>query len=254
VRINAFSVALRTLSLLDDVVQTLGVKMMATLMMAFLLVVLAPVASAADLCPPTHTGKPWSVQCFEGENDHRRIKSAFIHRVRINAYGMAKISIDDSPDMPREVIAVDRYGNVVIPNIRHTGDFDYPSAYRGLGRFSVVNMDGSGKRVEQCGYFQSPQFHILVPAQFDQCEAFAKEDAFACKDCVAYCSDADCHVREFIGGRGFVLGTDGTIKREFAVKTLETYCRRPELVRLKTTNDGTVSIRCDGPGDNPFVM
>lgn len=228
--------------------------MIGNLIIALWLALLAPIAWSADLCPPTNTGKAWSVKCFEGESNNRRIKSEFIKKVRANAYGMAKISIEDSPDMPREVIAVDRYGKVVIPNIHHTGDFDYPSAYHGVGRFSVIKIDVSGGRIEKCGYFKSPQFRILTPAEFDLCNAFDKEGAYACKDCVSYCSDSSCHVRIFIGGRGFVLGTDGKIKREFVMKTLETYCRRPELVRLKKTNDGTVSIHCDGPSDNPFVM
>jgi hypothetical protein len=207
-------------------------------------------AFAADLCPPTKTGAEWSVECFEGKEDARRVKAQYLDRIRFNAHGIATILIG----IPRELLAVDRKGNVVVPDIRHAGDFDYPSAYRGIGRFSVIKTDAAGNRTEKCGYFKSPQFRILIPAEFNQCEAFNKNGAYACKDCVSYCSDADCHVREFIGGRGFVLGTDGAVKKEFVVKTLETYCRRPDLVRVTPTGGGTSLIRCDGPSDNPFVM
>jgi hypothetical protein len=230
------------------------IEMIANAVVALLLAFFSSATWASDLCPPTDTEKEWSVKCFEGEDNSRRVKGEYINKINANAYGMTKISILDSRGLPREVVAVDRYGQVVISNILHTGDFDYPSAYRGLGRFTALKKDVSGKYVEKCGYFQSPQFRILVPAEFDQCDPFTKDGAYACKDCVSYCSNVDCHVRAFIGGRGFLIGTNGYIKREFIVKTLETYCRRPDLVRLTTTVDGAASIHCDGPSDNPFVM
>jgi len=207
-------------------------------------------ALASDQCPPTNTHAEWSVDCFEGNDNLRHVKGQYLDKIRVNSYGATTILIGS----PRELLAVDRHGKVILTNIRHTGDFDYPSAYRGIGRFSTSVTDAQGKRIEKCGYFKSPQFRLLVPAEFDQCEAFEKEGAYACKDCVSYCSDADCHIREFIGGRGFLLGSNGAIKREFAAKTLQTYCRRPDLVRLTTAASGVVTIHCDGPSDNPFVM
>lgn len=227
---------------------------MRALMLVLLWAMHAPGACASDRCPPTHMNAEWSVTCLEGEDDRRRVKAEFLDRIQVNVYGMATVTIDDSPGLLREVIAVDRHGNVVVPNIRHTGDFDYPSAYRGLGRFSVIKTDASGRRVEKCGYFQSPQYRVLVSPDFDQCDAFNEEGAFACKGCVSYCSDSECHVREFIGGRGYELDTNGRIKREFIVPTLDTFCRRPNLVRLTKISETAMSIHCDGPSDNPFVL
>lgn len=228
--------------------------MMARLIIALLLTMWTVDTWASDPCPPTNLDKEWSVACFDTDGDTRRVKNDFIDRINVSSYGTATILVGDTPDLPHELIAVDRQGNVVVPNIRHTGDLDHLDAFRGLGRFSTFSTNADGNRTEKCGYFQAPQYRVVIEPEFDQCDAFTEQGAFACKDCVSYCSDADCHVRHFIGGRGFKFDTNGKLEQEFTVKTLETFCRRPDLVRLTKISSASTMIQCDGPRDNPFIL
>lgn len=223
---------------------------MANFLMALLLAIFTSHAFASDLCPSTSKKEEWSVDCFEGVGELRRVKDAFLDRLSLNEHGKAVILIGD----PRELLAVDRYGKVVVPNIRHAGDFDYPEAFHGIGRFSMVRVGADGGRIEKCGYFKAPQFQVLVAPDFDQCDAFNEEGAYVCRGCASYCSDAACHNRHFIGGRGFLLDAKGNVKKEFIPKTLDNFCRRPDLVRVTKLDPGALMIHCDGPSDNPFTL
>jgi hypothetical protein len=217
-------------------------------LVAGLLALHALVVSAADPCPPTKTALEWSTQCFEGEGKSRRVKPGFMNRITTNRYGMTTILIG----APRELVAVDRRGKIVIPDIQHTGDFDFPNAHLGIGRFSVIEKDALGKPAEQCGYFQAERFRIIVPARFDHCQPFREQQAMACNACASYCTEFDCQNRILVGGQGVVLGSDGHIRRTIALPTVETVCDRPELARISELSNGATLLRCEnGPG-NPF--
>lgn len=166
---------------------------------------------AADLCPSTKTGGEWSAQCFKEEAGARTVKPQYLKRIDANRYGMAVIIIAE----PREMVAVNRVGAVVVPNIRHTGDFDYPNAAHGVGRFSTRIAGKHKGEVSKCGYFKAEEFRIVVPAQYDECGPFIDGESEACTDCVSHCTDADCHDSVFAGGQGVVLAPDGSVIRTY---------------------------------------
>lgn len=222
--------------------------MKAFVLVAVLLAARTSLAFSADICPITTTNREWSAHCFEGEGDTRRVKAQFIKRLRVNHDGMATVLIAE----PRELVAVNREGKVVIPGIRHSGDFDYPNAQLGIGRFYANSRNPYGKPVQRCGYFQSNGLQIIVSAQFDHCQPFKEEQALACTGCVSYCTETDCQNSVYVGGQGVVLGSDGKLRSSFPLPTLETVCASPGLLRIEELSSSAVMLKClDGP-KNPF--
>lgn len=213
-------------------------------------------ARAADACPSAGGGsgggdREWSAQCFEDHDGERRVKPQYLKRLDFNRYGMATIAISS----PRELLAVDRRGVVVVPNIRHAGDFDYPSAEQGVGRFAVQRRNADGKPVLKCGYFKAEQFSIVVPPLYDQCQPVQAGEGDACTDCVRYCTDADCHDSVFVGGKGVVLSADGKILRTYQPPSLDKVCGAPELASVRAVNGGATQVLTCKPGANsPFKM
>ncbi len=130
---------------------------MKALLLLAALAALPPATYAAEPCPAG--GEDWAISCFSGRGDARRVKPRYLGRLDWNAHGMATILVA----RPRELLAVDRTGRIAVPNIRHTGDFDYPDAEGGIGRFQAA--DG------RCGYFAAGRFAIVIPATFNACKA-----------------------------------------------------------------------------------
>jgi hypothetical protein len=157
--------------------------------------------SAADLCPRTDVSAEWSARCFQTTGAARKVKARFINRLRT---APTTILITET----RELVAIDAHGRVIVPNIAYTGDFDMTNP-DGIERFWSARA--------RCGYVAGKTFAIVVPAQFDHCEAFAHGRARACIDCVARCIDEDCHGKTLVGGRGVELDTSGRIRRRFAI-------------------------------------
>lgn len=205
-------------------------------------------ARAAEPCPPTHLRAEWSPQCFEGKGDARRVKPAFVGQLEGGRDGTAFILIGE----PRELVAVDRRGKVVVPGIRHTGDFDYPTPPLGIGRYDAPADPAAGRPRRQCGYFQVHPLKITVPARFDQCQAVKTEETLACTDCVAYCTETDCQAKVFVGGQGVVLGTDGAVRRSYSLPTLETVCKAPDRVRVSKLAGRSALLRCWRNANDPF--
>ncbi len=158
-----------------------------------------PATHAAGPCPAG--GEDWSAACFTGQGEQRRVRPRYLDRLAWNAHGMATILAAQ----PRELLAVDRKGRIAVPGIRHTGDFDYPDAEGGIGRFRAA--DG------RCGYFAAERFTIVIPATYDACTAFHGGEAEACTDCTSQCTDVHCHDTVLVGGSGVTLAPDGTILR-----------------------------------------
>jgi hypothetical protein len=177
------------------------------LFLATLLALQLVPANATELCPDRDGD--WSIHCFVGMEDKRKVKTAFLHKVHFNRHGLAVILIAE----PRELVAINRRGRIVVPDIRATGDFDYPYAEAGLGRFYESRKDTTGKVVKLCGYFLAEHFRIVVPARFDQCQAFHDGEALACTNCTTVCTESECQDSVLVGGEGVVLGTDGKVKR-----------------------------------------
>ena len=206
---------------------------------------------AVDICPSTKIGGEWSAQCFTQEAGKRTVKRQYRKRIDANAYGMAVITIAE----PREMVAVNRFGIVVIPNIRHAGDFDYPSAEHGVGRFSVSVGGERGNATSKCGYFQAEQFEVVVPAQYDQCGPFIKGESEACTECVSYCTDADCHDSVFVGGKGVVLSPNGSILRTYKPPGIDQVCGGGSPAQISAINkSGSKVLTCKAPVQSPFKI
>lgn len=92
-------------------------------------------------CPVRKEGIVWSLACFETVGQTRQVRHEFRDHLMVNEMGFETILVAE----PLELVAVDRDGVVVLPGIAHGGDFDYPTAANGIGRF---NSDG------KCGYFR----------------------------------------------------------------------------------------------------
>ncbi len=202
-------------------------------------------ARAADPCPAAKKGGDWSAACLAGEGSERHVKPKYLKRLAWNKHGMATIVVAE----PRELLAVDRSGKVVIPNIRHTGDFDYPDAERGIGRFTVSDAQGKPK----CGYFAAGTFAVVVAPEYDQCQAFRDGAAQACKDCVSYCRDQDCHDSVLVGGHGVVLAPDGKVARIHAPPTLDNVCGKGTKASVEQ-HGATAVLQCPPAADSPFKL
>lgn len=194
-------------------------------------------AAAATPCPAG--GESWSSRCFDVAGETRRVKPRYLNRLTWNRHGIALVSSSDT----YELLAVNRQGEVVVPNIRRTGDFDYPDAEGGVGRFATPDH-------ARCGYFRAPRFNIVVPARYDHCTAFRDGEALACTGCTEYCDDEDCHMHRWIGGEGVVLAPDGTVRRTFTPPTLDTVCGKSEQPTI-TARPGTPLLQCPR-GAGPF--
>jgi hypothetical protein len=200
-------------------------------------------ARGADPCPPAAKGGEWSAQCFAGQGDERRVKPKYLGRLVWNEHGMATVMVAE----PRELLAVDRGGRVVVPNIRHSGDFDFPHAAHGIGRFDV-RQGGAAK----CGYFVAGRFTVLVPPRYDQCQPFGDDEAVACEDCARYCTDQDCHDSVLVGGTGIAFDTAGKVKRRYPLPTLDEACPNG---KASVDNQGAVPVlRCAANADSPFKL
>ncbi|WP_374584682.1 hypothetical protein [Pseudoduganella sp.] len=172
---------------------------MRAFLLACLLAIVVVPAMAQDPCPKDGD---WSATCLETVGKVRQVKRQYLHRLALDKSGFAVIVIE----APREVVAVNRRGVVVVPGIAHTGDFDYPYAEQGVGRFSV-----GGK----CGYFRAGSFRIVVPPLYDACLAVRDGEAQACQECVRRCTTPECQDSVLVGGKGFVFNTKGTLLRRF---------------------------------------
>ena len=221
--------------------------MTARFFIALLLTLYAPFTFSSEVCPPTNLNVDWSAECFEKKGDFRQVRRDFIKNLRVNQFGMTTILIAE----PRELVAVDRRGKVVIPGIRHTGDFDYPNAHLGVGRFYSSSKNRDEKRT-QCGYFKAGRFQMLVPARFDHCEAFKDNSALACTNCASYCTEPDCQNSVLVGGQGTIVGRDGRIRKTFALPTLDTVCTSRDRVRVSELSTGAAMLRCVNEPDDPF--
>lgn len=215
--------------------------------MALLLAMLATAGFAAEDCPQNGRDRDWSAQCFEVKGDTRQVKPAFVKRLKFNRYGMTTILIGE----PREVVAVNRQGKVVVSNIRHTGDFDYPSAEKGVGRFYAIVRNSAGELKERCGYFKAGSFRIVVPAQFDHCDPFQNGKARVCTDCITYCSDEDCHMTTSVEGHGAVLGIDGKVRSTYVLEDRDHFCHPPNVLTSGTYNGGQTWLLCSFPFEMP---
>ena len=185
-----------------------------------------------DKCPVQKKAARWSQSCFETAGEVRRVKAEYKKRIVPNKFGFETIALSE----PLELVAVNREGVVVIPGIAHAGDFDYPTAERGIGRFY-----SGGK----CGYFQSDSFKVLAPPIYDACRPFHEGQALVCNDCSVYCVGSECMNEQFVGGKGYRLNAKGKVIGEFVPRTLENACGDIGVARIGKLNDEIPMLVCN---------
>jgi hypothetical protein len=195
---------------------------------------------AASLCPSTKLRSDWSAECFESKSDGRHVKATYRNNIHVDRRGVALIVIGE----PREVVAVDRRGKVVVPGIEHTGDFDLPYEHNHTNRYWDMVKDANGAVKEQCGYFSTRRFRIVVPAQFDACHAFHDGVASACKHCARYCTEPECQNSVLIGGQGYQVKPDGSMQEKRIARSKEQLCSRPDLLEELPMGSDRTWLRC----------
>lgn len=197
--------------------------------------------AGAEVCPAPQIRGEWSSKCFATDKSGQRtVRSEYAKNLKLNRQGIALITISQ----PRELLAVDRKGKVVIPGIRHSGDFDFPHASGGLGRFDTPSSNLSAGGAPKCGYFDSRTFKITVPAKFDQCEPFNHEAAEVCLNCTKYCTERDCQNSVNLGGKGLTIDRYGKVLRERNMPTLESACHGQGLARVEKMVGPFAVLQC----------
>ena len=197
--------------------------------------------TAASLCPPTDKAPDWPGACFvAGQSGERQVRPQYVKNIKLNRHGVALIMIE----RPRELVAVDAAGNVVIPGIRHTGDFDYPTAPEGLGRYDAPASERKDGDKRRCGYFDVRTFKIVVPAAFDYCGRFTEGLAKVCKDCVEYCLMPECQNSIAVEGQAMLIDTQGKPVRQVVQPTLADVCRSRGTVKVGKTISSRPLLEC----------
>src|SRR5687767_8742962 len=107
--------------------------MIAHVLLAVSMLLSSVTATAAQLCPRNGPGVERAAACFDTSDHGRRVWPQYLKQLRPDRHGFATVLISE----PRELVAVNRQGTVIVSGIVHTGDFDYPNAHLGIGRFSV---------------------------------------------------------------------------------------------------------------------
>lgn len=205
-------------------------------------------AIAGDRCPAEAQGLEWASTCFVNDHKGRRVKPQYLKRLSFDRRGYTTVVISE----PRELVAINRHGRVIVPGIMHTGDFDFPNAHGGIARFTIEPPMSTAKSRSSCGYFDSRNFRIIVPAEYDHCLAFSEGEALACKDCDSYCTEPDCQNRILVGGTGFILGLDGKIRSQRKLPDVNSACKKIYSSGVNSPHYAGGPARCDVNVDNPF--
>jgi hypothetical protein len=197
-----------------------------------------PVCAAADPCPPTRSDKTWSSACFvTDEAGERRVRPEYVKRFTASRQGVALIMVSDTP----ELLAVDKAGKVVIPGIRHTGDFDFPSPREGLGRFDAIVKGGGSK----CGYFNARTMKVTIPAQYDQCDHFEGGVADVCNECSRHCTESECQNSIFLGGKGIKINRKGVALKRSILPTFDEACSELFIAKINRGSQWYDNLGCD---------
>ena len=187
-------------------------------------------AKATHSCPDKDL--EWAASCFVMDKSGRRLKPQYLKHLQFDSRGLTTLVIFEPP----ELVAVNRQGKVVVPGIRHTGDFDYPDAEGGIGRFETPPRTPESKVKSKCGYFDSRDFRIVIPAEYAQCDPFSKGEAVACKDCVRACTAPECQDSILLDGEGIAFGPDGIVLKRFKLPDRKSICAPRAVRRTRITS------------------
>jgi hypothetical protein len=212
----------------------------------------APLALAGQMCPTTHPNavSEWSLGCFEQQGDTLRVKPRYLRKLRVNRAGVTLIVVSMPMD-PLNLMAVGRDGTIVIPNIRHLGDVDFPNP-DGIGRFDVVVRDAAGTPVPRCGFYDQATYRIIVAPTYAHCAAFHEGSGFACVDCTRYCRDPDCHDSVHTGGQGFSFDRHGTIRGSRQLGRPDDVCDGPGSASMEHVSEHMDVLTCLRTTPGPF--
>lgn len=201
--------------------------------------------TAGSLCPLTDNERDWPDACFvAGQSGERQVRPQYVKNIKLNRQGVALIMIE----RPRELVAVNAAGKVVIPGIRHVGDFDYSTAPENLGRYDVPVNRGRDRGKQKCGYFDSRNFKIVVPAVYDYCEHFDEGTAKVCTDCVEYCTVSECQNSIAVGGKAMLIDTRGKPVRQVRQPALADVCRSRGTLKVTKLISSSLLLECVPPG------
>lgn len=215
----------------------------------FFLATVANCSIAADLCPAKQD-ELWSGACFISTGPgERQVRAEHLRKLKHNRQGVALIMIVE----PRELVAVDRAGKVTIPGIRHTGDFDYPTAREGLGRYDVRLSGSDRESMQKCGYFATRTMRVAIPATFAHCGHFEAGIAAVCSDCSRYCTVSECQNSILLDGKGLDIDRKGNILRRYALPKLTDFCRHRGTLKTEQLPSGSIHIECVGPSSQGLM-
>ncbi len=203
---------------------------------------------SAELCPPTNKNLEWSSKCFTGTTPTRKVKPQYIRQIVPTKAGFATIMIDS----PRELLVVDASGAVRVPNIVHTGDFDFPHAENGLARFEIKMRNRRGRASTKCGYFNSTNYRVVIPALYDECLTFRDHVATVCKGCSKYCTESECQNSIFVGGHGLVIDRNNKVLQHFSPPDLGNACGENQLGKVTRLGKSTRYLNCSAAPDSAF--
>lgn len=158
-------------------------------------------ASNETTCPK----KEWNEACFDNTAGTRRLKPAFIKRVKFQRNGFAVLYLEG-----HELVAINRKGVVVVPGIV-SGDFSYEEAENGVAAFYTRPYQKGNNAQRKCGYFQLSNFKIVIPPVYDICARFQREKAYVCVNCHLDC--ADCHNYAYYGDKAYVITPKNEVLR-----------------------------------------
>jgi len=203
-------------------------------------------AKAAQPCPDKDGD--WAASCFVTDKNGRRLKPQYLKHLQFDSRGFTTMVIVQL----RELVAVNRHGKVVVPGIRHSGDFDYPDAEGGIARFETPPFTLGGKVKPKCGYFDSRDFRIVIPAEYAQCDPFSKGEAVVCKECIKACTAPECQDSILLDGEGIAFGPDGVERRRFKLPDRKSFCAAPGSKEARAYTYTGSQPHCYPKTYNPF--
>ncbi len=214
---------------------------MKALFAALMLALMTVSCSAAASCPGATQQGDWDAACFAGSGAQRHVRPEHLSKLKFDKSGHALIRLADK----FELVAVDRRGVVVVPGIVYATDFDYPKPRGHLARFIAG---------DKCGYFDVRNFKVSIPAIYDECMSFRDGHGMVCVDCVAYCTDSDCHDTLFVDGKGYEIDAHAKVVRQFALPPLAQACPGKLPGTLKPKGGSTAWLSCPDDPNSPFKM
>ena len=156
----------------------------------------------------------WTEDCFYNKTSVRTIKPRYLKRVKFQRNGFAVLLLE-----PRETVAVNRKGAVVVPGIVN-GNYHFRQVEGGISMFAIPAKQSTGElNSYNCGYFQRSNFKIVIPPIYNGCAEFQLQKAAVCKNCRYDC--VDCNEVSYYGdGEVFIINTKNQILRRMALPRL----------------------------------